>query len=306
MRAARVRTPATTANLGPGFDSFGLALALYDSFAAEPADVWSVHVAGSGEGELSLGEDNAVVRAMKLVLAEAGAQDACFAVSCENGIPQGMGLGSSAAAVVGGLLLADTAVEFGLPRTRLFEIASQVEGHPDNAAAALFGGLTVCWTEGETRRYSRLEPAGGLAAVVVPAAEPLPTSDSRALLPAEVPLADAAANAAAASLLIAGLTLGRPELLRAGLTDRIHEPYRRRAVPDLERVRDLLIEAGCDGAALSGAGPSVVGLVHARDDERALRSAREVAARAAVALIGVDGRDEPLALGVARAGAEAL
>lgn len=302
MRAARVRIPASSANLGPGYDSFGLALALFDVLEAEPSESWTVEVVGEGAGELPVDESSAVVVAMKAVLAEVGAQGA-FRVRCENAVPPGVGLGSSAAALVGGLTLADCALGSELPRTRLFELAARIEGHPDNVAPALFGGLTLCWDDEGVPRYARVEPAGGFAVVAIPGAAPLPTAESRRLLPENVPHADAAFTAARAGLLVAGLTLGRPELVRAGLADRIHEPYREAAVTDLGRVRATLMECGADGAALSGAGPTVIGVVHARDDASALARAHEVAARAALMLGGEPGRAEPIALAIDRSGA---
>ncbi len=299
MRGARVRVPASAANLGPGYDSFGLALAVYDVFEARPSSEWSVTVLGEGEGVLPADASNPVIAAMMAVLDRVGV-DARYSVTCHNGIPLGSGLGSSAAACVGGLLLADSAVGSHLSRAALLEMAGDMEGHPDNAAAALHGGLTVCWKGPSGVACARIEPAGGLAAVVVPGSGPVPTSDSRELLPQTVPHSDAAANSARAGLLVAGVALGRPEMLAAGLEDLIHERYRETVVPDLQDVREALVLAGADGAVLSGAGPAVIGLVHAADDAAALVRAAEIAARAGHAL---GGRPSPVAVAVDRVGA---
>lgn len=302
-RTATVITPATSANLGPGFDSFGIALALHDRFTAALADEWSVEVVGEGAGHLPTDASNRVACSMARLFAEVGEEGRAASVRCENRIPQGAGLGSSAAAVVGGLLLGNELLDAGLDRAALLRLAAKIEGHPDNVAAALHGGFTVSWHDGDASRCLRLEPARGLAAVVVTADAPLPTGASRALLPDSVPHADAAFSAGRAGLLVAGIALGDTEALSAGLADRIHEPYRIHAVADLERVRSALVDAGACGAVLSGAGPTVIGLVAAEDDDRAVERARAVASAARETVLQLAGRGEPHAFAVARDGA---
>lgn len=304
-RPVTVSVPASSANLGPGFDSFGLALSLRNTFTAELSDDWSVEVVGEGEGRLPSGAENQVARAMARVFAEAGRPATAAHVRCENRIPPGAGLGSSAAAVVGGLLLGDALVDAGLDDDAVLALAAGLEGHPDNAAAALHGGLTICWTDG-TWRCVRVEPACGLAAVVVGASQPLSTDVSRELLPDSVPHSDAAFCAGRAGLLVAGVALGDGVALAAGLADRIHEPYRRPVVPDLDAIRDALIAAGASGAVLSGAGPTVIGLVAGADDADALARAQVVATTARGALERADGRLAPVALGIERSGAKIL
>lgn len=294
-----VRVPASSANLGPGYDSFGLALALHSCFSAEEADDWSVEIAGEGAETLARDEDNQVVRAMSRVFAEAGEPDRRAHIECVNEIPFGQGLGSSASAIVGGMLLADAVCDSPVGRERLFEMASEMEGHPDNVAAALLGGMTVSWTS-DRPRCASVGPACGLAVVFVLADEPLATPDSRHLLPSEVPHADAARNSAWSGVLVAGMSLGAPDLIAQGLHDCIHEPYRAEAVPDLREVRDALIGAGALGAVLSGAGPAVIGLVHGEGDAAALEAAREVAENAGTALAGLEGRSLPQACGIER------
>jgi homoserine kinase len=307
MPAAAVRVPASSANLGPGYDSFGLALGLYDIFTAEPADEWAVEVGGEGEGELSTGPDNQVARAMARVFDLAGSDVRAAHVVCENGVPTGRGLGSSSAAIVGGLVLANALAGAPLSREELLRQATLLEGHPDNVAAALFGGLTVCWSDARDEpNCAALQPAAGLAAVVAVSDAPLPTTAARKMLPAAVPHADAAFNAGRAGLLVAGLLLASPEMVDAGLADRLHEPYRAAVIADLATVRDALTSAGANGAALSGAGPTVIGLVMAEDDDAALARAREVAGRAGELLADVAGRRAPLALGIDRSGAVLL
>jgi len=303
-RVHTVTIPATSANLGPGFDSFGLALALHNRFSAELAEEWHVEVVGEGEGRLSSGADNRVARSMARVFAEAGCPGLAASLRCENSIPPGAGLGSSAAAIVGGLILGDALCGSNLDPETLLALATELEGHPDNVAAALYGGFTVTWALGDgTPRCVRLEPAGGLAAVIVSARIQLATSDARVLLPATVPHADAAFSAGRAGLLVAGIALGDARALAAGLADRIHEPYRAAAVDDLEAVRSALLAAGATGAVLSGAGPTVIGLVADTDDQSALARAGEIATRARPAIEPLEGRYEPYAIGISRSGA---
>lgn len=275
-RTAAVRVPATCANLGPGFDSFGLALGLHDVFTAEEASDWRVTVEGEGAGGVPLGAENRVARGMARLWRAVGEEGRAASISSENRVPHGMGLGSSSAAVVGGLMLANALSGEPLDAEEVFHLAAEMEGHPDNAAAAVFGGLTLCWVDDGGPRATRPECAG-LAAIVLLGETPLATTESRAMLPQTVPHADAAFNAGRAGLLVAGLLQGDRELVRAGLADRLHEPYRASAVPDLEELRSALLVSGADGAGLSGAGPAVIGIVMGIDDAKALSEATEVA-----------------------------
>jgi homoserine kinase len=197
------------------------------------------------------------------------------------------------------MLLADAMCDAPLGRERIFEMATEVEGHPDNVAAVLLGGMTVSWT-GDRMRCASVGPACGLAAVLVFSDEPLATTDSRHLLPESVPHADAARNTAWSGVLAAGMALGDPDLIAQGLHDCIHEPYRAEAIPDLAHVRDALVDAGALGAVLSGAGPAVMGLVHGEDDDAALDAARAVARRAHEGVAAIGGRRLPQACGIER------
>jgi len=303
---AAVLVPATSANLGPGFDSFGLAVDLHNRFEAELASMWRVDVQGEGAGRLATDGTNLAAVAMARAFAEAGRPELRAELGCVNRIPTGSGLGSSSAAIVGGLLLGEALAEADFGDVRLLELAAELEGHPDNVAAALFGGFTVCWTDVEGPRCARFEPARGLAAVVVPALGTLSTHTARAMLPDAVPHGDAAFNVAHAGLLAASIATGRPELLGAALADRLHEPYRAAAVADLQLVHDILREAGAAGVALSGAGPTVIGLVAADTDEAAHALAEQVAERAADDVRALGTRRAPHALRIDRAGARHL
>jgi len=303
---AGVSVPATSANLGPGFDSFGLALDLHNEFEAELADSWSVEIEGEGAGVLATDGRNQIARAMKLAFQEAGRPEAAARIRCVNRIPLGNGLGSSSSAIVGGLLLGFRLLGEDPGSDRVLELAAGIEGHPDNAAAAILGGFTVCWTDAGRPRTARFEPARGLAAVVVVATGELATSKARAMLPKAVPHADAAFNVAHAGLLAASIATGRPELLGAALADRLHEPYRAPAVRDLQAVHDILRSAGAAGVALSGAGPTVIGLVAADTDEAAHALAVEVAERAAAGVRELPTRRAPQAVRIDRQGARLL
>jgi homoserine kinase len=271
----RVGVPATSANLGPAFDAMGLALALRDTVEVHATTgATEVEVTGHGAGLLPTGEEHLVVRALRAGLEQAGAPQAGVRLRCHNRIPHGRGLGSSAAAVVAGLLaarglLADPDV---LDEAAVLAIATRFEGHPDNAAPALLGGATIAWLEDATPRAVRVPVAPSLdPAVLVPAAR-LATVTARAVLPPRVPHADAAYNAGRAALLVVALG-DRPDLLLPATDDRLHQPYRRDVLPQSVEVVATLRESGAS-AVISGAGPSVLVLDGLRaDDEEDLEAA---------------------------------
>jgi homoserine kinase len=283
-----------------------LALDVFNRFQAELADDWVVEVEGEGAGVLRTDSKNRVAQAIARAFEEVGRPELRAHVHCVNGIALGNGLGSSAAAIVGGLMLGEQLAEVEIGQQRLLEIATEMEGHPDNVAAAFVGGFTVCWTDGGVPRFARFQPARGLAAVVVVAKGELSTKTARAMLPEAIPHTDAAFNVAHAGLLAASIATGRPELLGSALADRLHEPYRASAVPDLQTVHDILRDAGASGVALSGAGPTVIGLVAGDTDELAHRLAEQVAERAADAVRDLGTRRAPQALRIDRAGARVL
>jgi len=262
-----VRAPATSANLGPGFDSFGLALSLYDVVTARvtPAGV-TIEVTGSGTATAESGEQHLVIRAMRTAFAAIGSQPPGIALSCVNAIPQGYGLGSSAAAIVAGILaaraLAGAAGMAALPDDAVRRVATRLEGHPDNVAACLAGGLTIAWNPGAGARIARLAPLPQIAPVLCVPANPLATVTARQVLPPEVPHAAAAANSARAALLVAALT-SQPDLLMDGTEDFLHQPYRAAAMPATATLIGRLRDAGIP-AVVSGAGPAV--LAFTRDD----------------------------------------
>jgi homoserine kinase len=265
--AVHVRVPATSANLGPGFDALGLALACHDEVEAQvTAGGVRVEVAGEGAGDLPTDGTHLVVRAMGAVFDALGEKPPGVRVSCRNRIPQARGLGSSSAAIVAGLLAARALVVDGSARlddAAVLALASRLEGHPDNVAPCLLGGLTIAWTEPGTARAVRLNPVAGLQPVVyVPQTRGL-TAEARAALPAEVPHADAAFSAGRAALLVHALTVA-PELLLVATEDRLHQRYRAAGMPATAELVRRLRDGGIP-AVVSGAGPTVLALI--RQDE---------------------------------------
>jgi homoserine kinase len=261
--AVTVRVPATSANLGPGFDSFGLALGLHDVVTARiRPEGLAIEVSGAGADTASAGEQHLVIRAMRTAFAHLGAQPPGLALACVNEIPQGFGLGSSAGAIVAGLLAARAlALAAGsLTDEDVLRLATRMEGHPDNVAACLAGGLTIACTRAAAgARVARLTPLPGIGAVLCVPGTPVLTSAARAVLPAEVPHTAAAANSARAALLVAALT-ARPDLLMDATEDFLHQRYRAPAMPATATLIDTLRAAGIP-AVVSGAGPSVLAFV---------------------------------------------
>ena len=219
----RVRVPATSANLGPGFDALGLALSLYDE-----VDAWacasglSIEIEGEGADLAGAGEDHLVVRAMRKTFAACGSQPPGLGLRCVNRIPHGRGLGSSAAAIVAGILAARGLAASGaaaLPDEALLGMATEMEGHPDNVAACLGGGLTIAWSQDGQPRMARLEPLASISPVICVGPAPVRTEVARRLLPGLVPHRDAAANAGRSALLVAAMTQLPGETERAARRD---------------------------------------------------------------------------------------
>jgi homoserine kinase len=262
--AVRVVVPATSANLGPGFDSAGLALGLVDELVAMASDDPGVLVEVSGEGEDSVPRDesNLVVQCMQLAFDWLGVRPAGFVLRCANRIPHGRGLGSSAAAIIGGLALGRAMVDDGAERMTdadLLQLALTRESHPDNLCAALFGGFTVAWLEDDgLGDCIRMDVHSDVRPVVLVPSTSLPTAKARAVLPVEVPLVDAASNLARYALLVHALTTD-PSRLMTATGDRLHQQQRGGVYPDSVALVSRLRDAGIP-AVISGAGPTVLAL----------------------------------------------
>ena len=243
-----MRVPASTANLGPGYDALAAALGVYLELEVEETGSFAVECDVPG---VPLGPDNLCVRAFRSLREPVDG----LTFRIRSDIPLAAGLGSSAAAIVAGLVAADSMYELDAP---LFDLAAALEGHPDNAAAALLGGFVIC----AGAKPERFDPAPGLEGVLAIPPDPVPTEEARAVLPAEVPLADAVHNVAHASLLILGLTRGDLSQVARGLSDRIHQPRRARLYPRSTELLERATELGAIGATISGAGPAVLFWCH--------------------------------------------
>ncbi|MHB0884951.1 MAG: homoserine kinase [Bacillota bacterium] len=265
-----VSVPATSANLGPGFDCLGLALEVRSRFAAQlgrPGDpALVIEVDGPGATAISNGPANLVFRAFQAVFEQLGRTCPPVRLQIRNDIPIGRGLGSSAAAIVGGLCLGRATCGGGLGDEDLVTLATEIEGHPDNVAAAFYGGLTLAATSHDGRpQITRCGAVPGFTAVVAVPDFEFSTHVARGLLPAQVTMGDAVFNLGRAATLVAGLLNGDARAVRLGMEDRLHQPYRAKALPFLNDVIAAAARAGAVGAALSGAGPSVLALVPAGD-----------------------------------------
>lgn len=250
-----VQAPATSANLGSGFDCLGLALELRDRVTFALSEQTSVTVTGEGAGEVNRGPDHLILATVRRAFQECGQPVPEIAVTCENRIPHGRGLGSSSAAIATGLCGAQ-ALDANLADTDLLPLATRIEGHPDNVAPALLGGLTVAWMQSGVGHAVRLEPVIGLTVTLAIPESRLPTSTARKLLPDKVPFGDAVHALGRSALAVAAFT-SFPELLWTATEDRIHQDYRRAAYPQSWELVQGLREQGV-AAAISGAGPSVV------------------------------------------------
>lgn len=262
-----VRVPATSANLGPGFDALGLAVELCDDLELE-ATTGGVEILAAGEGADSVptGEEHLVVRALRRGLDHAGAPQVGVRLRSVNRIPHGRGMGSSAAATVAGLLLARGLVAEPevLDDETVLQLACEFEGHPDNAAPALLGGVVLSWMKGQRARTAPLRVADGLLRplILLPRFT-LPTHVARSLLPAEVPYGDAVHNAARSALLVHALAAGDRDLLLEATEDRLHQEQRAPGMPQSVDLMRVLRQEGVP-AVISGAGPAVLVLAGAR------------------------------------------
>jgi homoserine kinase len=255
-----MRPRSTSANLGPAFDAVGLALALYDDAVARIGDDGLVlDVAGEGADEVPRDDSHLVARAMRTVFGRLGGQPRGIELVCANRIPHRRGLGSSAAAIVAGVLLGRALVVGGdsaLTDAHVLTLAAELEGHPDNVAACLLGGLTIAWSDDGGTEAVRVAPDPAISPVVLVPPATAPTAEARDLLPDQVPHADAAFNAARSALLVTALT-DQPGALFAATDDRLHQPYRAVSIGESATLVGKLRATGLP-AVVSGAGPTVL------------------------------------------------
>ena len=259
MTKIHVRIPATSANLGPGFDTLGMALSFYDEYEAEVIDSGlEIVVHGEGEKDIPLDESNLIFKTIKWVFEKTGKALPALRLTCHNNIPHGRGMGSSGAAVAGGVMLAAGLLEteLVLNEQQLLEFATDLEGHPDNVAPALFGGLTIAWVDDNGPHHKKLAVHRGLSPLVLVPPHQMSTKLARSLQPESVPHTDAVFNVSRSALLVAALTQS-PELLMAATEDRLHQNYRASAMPETSELIEILRSEG-HPAVVSGAGPSVL------------------------------------------------
>lgn len=289
-RVASVSVPATSANLGPGFDSIGLALDIRDSITARVVDSGvTVRITGNGAESLPKDDSHLIAKVILETAADLGSPISGLDIECTNSIPQGKGLGSSASAIVAGLVLARALTESDMTDEELLQRANVFEGHADNISACLLGGLTVAWWgQIDDVEAISLEVNRDIDAVIgVPNLE-LSTEKARGLLPAQLPYGDAVFNASRTALLVAAM-ISDPSLLLDATADRLHQDYRRSAYPESMAIVDALRAAGIAGI-ISGAGPAVLALTTGQGVELAMQ-------------IMQDGGFEPREVDISRTGA---
>lgn len=286
----RLRLPATSANLGPGFDAAAIALDFYLEVEAEAAAEFSIAATGLNADRCVRLEDNLVIETYKKMLASEGKPIVPLAIKMHNEIPLAMGCGSSAAGRLAAIAMAVHFGELGWDTQRVLYEAYLLEGHPDNTTACWLGGFVAAACQGTTVHVARVLPPEDWRAIVVLPTESLATSKARAVLPASYSLADVVANIQSVSMLGLAFAQGRKDLLGIAMTDRIHQPYRASICPLLPLVLPLVGENGILGAALSGAGPAVLTII---ESEAAL-------SRAAAAIESAVGASQQVRLQVCR------
>jgi len=260
----RVKVPASTANLGPGFDSLGMALNLYtwvEMRKADRATVIRLHGDELSDKGIPCDESNLVYKVAQMVFAKAGISCPHLEIDMYSEIPLTRGLGSSASAIVAALAAANALVGSPLSNDELFQISSAIEKHPDNVGASLFGGLLVAYWDGERAEHIRVEPDSRLEVLVAIPRFQLSTEKARHVLPKEVSMGDAVFNVGHSNLLVAALCTGRLDMIRHAMKDALHQPYRSAMVPGMADVLRDATDHGALGIALSGAGPTMLALV---------------------------------------------
>jgi len=277
MHKVTVKVPASTTNLGPGFDCLGLALKLYNTVEMERTEEKDITIKISGEGEEELPRDelNIILSAIKLVFDKAGEKLCGLRIRQVNQIPIGRGLGSSAATRLAGIMAANELLKANLSEGEILRLAAELEGHPDNVAASLFGGLVIVGREGKDFRWLRLEVPENLKVVVAIPEKRLSTQRARDILPEKISLSDAVFNLSRVAMLVSSLISGRWQYLAVSTQDRLHQPYRSSLVPGMEEVFEAALKEGARGAFLSGAGSTVAAL--ADENEKRIGKAMQEA-----------------------------
>ncbi|MUT67298.1 homoserine kinase [Paenibacillus sp. NEAU-GSW1] len=268
MNRVLVKVPASTANLGPGFDTLGMALSLFAWIEMSAADKTEFRLYGDQMKGVPTDKSNLIYKVAQLVFKEAGVEVPELCVSMYSDIPLTRGLGSSASAIVGALVAANALIGSPLSEDKLFQLATSLEGHPDNVGASLFGGIVVSAWDGERADHVRLEPHPRLETLVAIPAFQLSTEKARHALPSQISMADAVFNVGRSSLLVAALASGELGLIRHAMRDRLHQPYRAALIPGMTAILERAADYGALGAALSGAGPTLIAFVDAESPRK--------------------------------------
>ena len=272
-----VRVPATTANLGAGFDCLGLALSLHNELEIFPSGLNKLGIEGEGAGELPSDDSNLVLKTFQKVANFVGRELPPIRVLCRNRIPLARGMGSSAAALVSSAVAANRLFGDPLSHSQILRLVVEEEGHSDNVAPALVGGLVVCGQRGDDPVIHRVEPVREIKVVLLIPDFLLETAKAREAMPEEVPLVDAVVNLQNTALTAMAFASGDYSLLESSLIDRIHQPYRRDFIPGFEKVLAAARSTGAYGAALSGAGPAIAAFTvhHAEEVAEAMERGYE-------------------------------
>lgn len=260
-----VKVPASTANLGPGFDSLGMALSLYAWVSMAAAEETTITLLGDNLDGVAKDKSNLIYEVAQAVFHKAGVNQAELTISIRSDIPLTRGLGSSAAAIVGALVAANTLIGNKLSDDELFQMATALEKHPDNVGASLFGGIIAAAWDGTRSEYVRMDPPAGMDILVAIPEFELSTKKARNVLPQQISLSDAVFNVSHSSLLTAALATGRLDLLKHAMRDRLHQPYRAALIPGMNTILEDAAEHGALGAVLSGAGPTLLLLAESKD-----------------------------------------
>lgn len=267
-KRVRVKIPASTANMGPGFDCIGMALNLYAWIEMGIANSTEIELFGEELEGVPLDKSNLVYQVAQMVFAEASEHHPELYIAMYSEIPLTRGLGSSASAIVGALVAANALIGNKLTEVQLFQIASRLEKHPDNVGASLFGGIVVAFWDGERAEHIRLNPHPDMEVLVAIPSFQLSTEKARNVLPQHVPLEEAVYNLSHSSVLVAALATGNLSMIRHAMHDRLHQPHRAALIPGMEEFLAGATDHGAIGAALSGAGPTVLALVDIRSNNK--------------------------------------
>ncbi|AOZ91895.1 homoserine kinase [Paenibacillus crassostreae] len=260
-KGVRIKVPASTANLGPGFDTLGMALSLYSWVEMKESESTCIRLYGDNMKGLPKDKNNLMYRVAQLIFDEVGVSIPELEISMYSEVPLTRGLGSSASAIVGGMVAANALIGSPLSNEKLFDMATSLEGHPDNVGASLFGGIITAVWDGVHADHIKLEPHADLEVLVIIPDFQLSTSEARQVLPSHISREDAVYNISRSSLLVAALSSGRFDLIGKAMSDRLHQPYRASLVPGMVSILEEAPNRGALGVALSGAGPTLLAIV---------------------------------------------